>query len=126
MLPVPGKVERKESNLLACYRHMEHLWIRVEMSSLNRGKPQNKPRHRIVAKQISATTNFKIRSSTWPRIPKRKSFVVSIRKPMLESFEAHSKARTPVGKIAKLTKITVGSLRRKALRLGIGLVTSAN
>jgi len=46
---------------------------------------------------------------------------MNIRKPMLESFEAHFKARTPVGKIAKLTKRTVGSLRQKALRLGTGL-----
>jgi GTP:adenosylcobinamide-phosphate guanylyltransferase len=30
-------------------------------------------------------------------------------------------ARTPVDKIAKLTKRTVGSLRQKALKLGIGL-----
>jgi hypothetical protein len=34
---------------------------------------------------------------------------------------AHSKARTPVTKIAKLTKRSVGSLRQKALKLGIGL-----
>jgi len=31
------------------------------------------------------------------------------------------KARTPVEKIAKLTKRTVGSLRQKAMKLGIGL-----
>jgi hypothetical protein len=34
---------------------------------------------------------------------------------------AHSKAKTPVDKIAKLTKRSVGSLRQKALKLGIGL-----
>jgi len=39
----------------------------------------------------------------------------------VRELRAHSKARTPVGKIAKLTKRTVGSLRQKALRLGIGL-----
>lgn len=33
----------------------------------------------------------------------------------------HSKARTPVAKIAKLMKRSVGSLRQKALKLGIGL-----
>jgi hypothetical protein len=33
----------------------------------------------------------------------------------------HSKARTPVPKIAKLMKRSEGSLRQKALKLGIGL-----
>ncbi|TFW60145.1 hypothetical protein CT676_16000 [Bradyrhizobium sp. MOS001] len=35
--------------------------------------------------------------------------------------KAHSKARTPVVKIAKMTKRTAGALRQKALSLGIGL-----
>jgi hypothetical protein len=39
----------------------------------------------------------------------------------VKELRAHSKARTPVDKIAKLTKRTVGSLRQKALKLGIGL-----
>ena len=36
-------------------------------------------------------------------------------------LRAHSKARTPLAKIVKLTKRTEGSLRQKALKLGIGL-----
>jgi hypothetical protein len=39
----------------------------------------------------------------------------------VRELRAHSKARTPVAKIARLTKRTVGSLRQKALKLGIGL-----
>ena len=39
----------------------------------------------------------------------------------VKELRAHSKAKTPVDKIAKLTKRTVGSLRQKALKLGIGL-----
>ncbi|MCC8975355.1 hypothetical protein [Bradyrhizobium brasilense] len=39
----------------------------------------------------------------------------------VKELKAHSKARTPVTKISKLTKRTVGSLRQKALNLGIGL-----
>jgi hypothetical protein len=39
----------------------------------------------------------------------------------VKELRAHSKAKTPVDKIAKLTKRTVGSLRQKALRLGISL-----
>jgi hypothetical protein len=33
----------------------------------------------------------------------------------------HSKARTPVAKIAKLMKRTTGALRQQAQKLGIGL-----
>ena len=33
----------------------------------------------------------------------------------------HSKSRTPVSKIARLMKRSEGSLRQKALKLGIGL-----
>ena len=39
----------------------------------------------------------------------------------VKEMRAHSKARTPVAKIAKLTKRSVGSLRQKALKLGIRL-----
>jgi hypothetical protein len=39
----------------------------------------------------------------------------------VKELRAHSKARTPVAKISKLTKRTVGSLRQKALRLGISI-----
>jgi hypothetical protein len=36
-------------------------------------------------------------------------------------LKAHSKARTPVAKIARSMKRTVASLRNKAVALGIGL-----
>ena len=39
----------------------------------------------------------------------------------VKELRAHSKAKTPVEKIVKLTKRTAGSLRQKALKLGIGL-----
>jgi hypothetical protein len=38
-----------------------------------------------------------------------------------KELRAHSKAKTPVAKIVKLTKRTEGSLRQKALTLGIRL-----
>ena len=38
-----------------------------------------------------------------------------------KELRAHSKAKTPVSKIAKLTKRTEGALRQKAKMLGIGL-----
>jgi len=39
----------------------------------------------------------------------------------VKELRAHSKARTPVARIVKLTKRTEGSLRQKARALGIGL-----
>jgi hypothetical protein len=39
----------------------------------------------------------------------------------VKELRAHSKAKTPVVKIAKLTKRTIGSLRQKAGSLGISL-----
>jgi len=36
-------------------------------------------------------------------------------------LKQHSKARTPVSKISKQMKRSVGSLRQKALKLGFGL-----
>ncbi|WGR93049.1 hypothetical protein MTX26_24470 [Bradyrhizobium sp. ISRA443] len=39
----------------------------------------------------------------------------------VKELRAHSKAKTPVSKIAKLTKRTEGSLRQKAQKLGISL-----
>lgn len=48
-----------------------------------------------------------------------------VRKPYtkddVKALRAHSKAKTPVAKIAKMMKRTEGSLRQKALKLGIGL-----
>jgi hypothetical protein len=39
----------------------------------------------------------------------------------VKELRAHSKAKTPVAKISKLTKRTEGSLRQKARTLGLGL-----
>ena len=39
----------------------------------------------------------------------------------VRELRAHSKAKTPVAKIAKLTKRTEGALRQKAIKLGIRL-----
>ncbi|WP_234683981.1 hypothetical protein [Bradyrhizobium monzae] len=39
----------------------------------------------------------------------------------VKELKTHSKARTPVAKISKITKRTEGALRQKAIVLGIGL-----
>jgi hypothetical protein len=58
------------------------------------------------------------------KVPKRAKKTVVRReytKADVKELRAHSKAKTPVVKIAKLTKRSVGSLRQKALKLGIRL-----
>jgi hypothetical protein len=65
-----------------------------------------------MAKKTNKKTNTKA---------KRKIIRRAYSKADVKELRAHSKARTPVDKIAKLTKRTVGSLRQKALKLGIGL-----
>jgi hypothetical protein len=42
-------------------------------------------------------------------------------KEQLKEFRAHSRAKTPVARISKLTKRTPGALRQKALELGLPL-----
>ena len=39
----------------------------------------------------------------------------------IKELKVHSKARTPVTKISKMTKRYVSALRQKALNLGMGL-----
>ncbi|EFI53756.1 hypothetical protein [Afipia sp. 1NLS2] len=59
------------------------------------------------------------------RKSKKKAPKKSVRRPFtkddVKTLRVHSKARTPVAKIAKQMKRTEGSLRQKALKLGIGL-----
>jgi hypothetical protein len=52
--------------------------------------------------------------------PKRRSRI-EYTKDDVRELRAHSKARTPVTKIVKAMKRSAGSLRQKALRLGIRL-----
>ena len=39
----------------------------------------------------------------------------------VRELKAHSRSKTPVVKISKLTKRTVGALRQKALHMGLSL-----
>jgi hypothetical protein len=55
------------------------------------------------------------------RVTKKKLTRVRYTKDDVRNLKAHSKARTPIKKIAKAMKRTVGSLRQKAQKLGIGL-----
>jgi len=51
----------------------------------------------------------------------KKTKRVAWTKALHAELRKHSKARTPVAKISKLMKRTVGALRQQALKLGIGL-----
>ena len=59
---------------------------------------------------MAKATKKKIRprGAAWPRA-------------MHAELRKHSKARTPIAKISKQMKRTVGALRQQALKLGIGL-----
>jgi hypothetical protein len=76
----------------------------LELSAQNKGVEMAKK----AAKKSAKTTAKK-------RIP------VGYTKADVRELRAHSKARTPVRKIAKEMKRSEGSLRQKALALGIGL-----
>ena len=52
---------------------------------------------------------------------KVKRIKVAWTKAMQAELRRHSKARTPVAKISKQMKRTVGALRQQAFQLGIGL-----
>ncbi|RZN33862.1 hypothetical protein [Bradyrhizobium sp. Leo121] len=54
-------------------------------------------------------------------VTKKKTVRREYTKADVKELRAHSKAKTPVAKIAKLTKRSEGSLRQKALKLGIPL-----
>ena len=55
------------------------------------------------------------------RVDKKKKVVRRWASSDVKALKMHSKARTPVEKVAKATKRTVGALRVKASQLGIGL-----
>ena len=55
--------------------------------------------------------------ATRARTTKRKAWT----KANYAELRKHSKARTPVVKISKAMKRTIGALRQQALKLGIGL-----
>ena len=69
-----------------------------------------------LVKECHVAKNAK-KSTKKAKTPVRREYT----KADVKELRAHSKARTPVAKIAKLTKRSEGSLRQKALKLGIRL-----
>jgi hypothetical protein len=70
----------------------------------------------IVVEATSNQREIEMAKKTKKKIIRREYTKADVRE-----LRAHSKARTPLATIAKLTKRTEGSLRQKALKLGIGL-----
>jgi hypothetical protein len=66
-----------------------------------------------------------LKSAKAARTPKTAKSARRVIKPWTKddfrTLKAHSKSRTPVVKVSKVMKRTVGALRRKAGILGIGL-----
>jgi len=77
--------------------------------------------YRIMPKALKKTAkNSKIvKIATSVKSPRR--VVKPWTKEDVRTLKAHSKARTPVTKVSKVMKRTVGALRRRAGILGVGL-----
>ncbi|MCO5129930.1 MAG: hypothetical protein M9932_05120 [Xanthobacteraceae bacterium] len=76
------------------------------------------------AKTVKSSKTMKSAKAAKTRTAASKATKIARRpysKADIKELRAHSKARTPVAQIAKLTRRTVGSLRQKAMKLGIGL-----
>jgi hypothetical protein len=71
-------------------------------------------------KALKTAKNAKIVKAAKPAKSARRA-VKPWTKEDVRTLKAHSKARTPVTKVSKVMKRTVGALRRRAGILGLGL-----
>jgi hypothetical protein len=71
-------------------------------------------------KALKTVKNAKIVKAAKPAKSARRA-VKPWTKEDVRTLKAHSKARTPVTKVSKVMKRTVGALRRRAGILGLGL-----
>ena len=69
-----------------------------------------------VISQLKETSKETDLAKAKKRLPRKPYTTVDVK-----LLKHHSKARTPVTKISKQMKRSIGSLRQKALKLGIGL-----
>jgi hypothetical protein len=70
----------------------------------------------IVLEGPSKQMEIEVAKKTKKRIVRREYTKADVKE-----LRAHSKAKTPIATIVKLTKRTEGSLRQKALKIGISL-----
>jgi len=74
------------------------------------------PIETIVLEGPSIQTEIEVAKKAKKKIVRREYTKADVKE-----LRAHSKAKTPIAKIMKLTKRTEGSLRQKAIKLGIRL-----
>jgi hypothetical protein len=117
MLPVPAKSSETGAILLLISGHSEHLWILIKKCLQKTGLASACCETNLLCyNELRKNEELKLAKKSKKKIARREYSKADVRE-----LRAHSKARTSVDKIAKLTKRTVGSLRQKALKLGIGL-----
>jgi hypothetical protein len=119
---VPAKSSETRAILLLISGHTEHLWIQIKIVFVKARMSSKIARIELLRSKFrmlqppSKNQEQKLAKKSKKKIARREYSKADVRE-----LRAHSKARTPVDKIAKLTKRTVGALRQKALKLGIGL-----
>ena len=119
---MPAKSSETRAILLLILGHTEHLWIQIKIVFVKARGPQKRARIELLRSKFrmlqppSKNQEQKLAKKSKKKIARREYSKADVRE-----LRAHSKARTPVDKIAKLTKRTVGALRQKALKLGIRL-----
>ena len=119
---MPAKSSETRAILLLILGHTEHLWIQIKIVFVKARMSPKRARIELLRSKFrmlqppSKNQEQKLAKKSKKKIARREYSKADVRE-----LRAHSKARTPVDKIAKLTKRTVGALRQKALKLGIRL-----
>ena len=119
---MPAKSSETRAILLLILGHIEHLWIQIKIVFVKARMSSKRARIELLRSKFpmlqppSKNQEQKLAKKSKKKIARREYSKADVRE-----LRAHSKARTPVDKIAKLTKRTVGALRQKALKLGIRL-----
>jgi len=71
----------------------------------------------VISSRLETNLEIEVAKKAKKRTIVRKEYTASD----IKLLKTHSKAKTPVSKLTKLMKRSEGSLRQKALTLGIGL-----
>jgi len=111
---VPAKSSETRAILLLILGHTEHLWIQIKIVFVKARMSSKKELGSNCCEANSLCYN-PLPKSTAELAKKSKKKIArrEYSKADVRELRAHSKARTPVDKIAKLTKRTVGALRQK-------------
>ena len=120
---MPAKSSETRAILLLILGHAEHLWTQIKIGFV-KARTSSKTslasncceENFLCYNDPFQNQEYKLAKKSKKKIARREYSKADVRE-----LRAHSKARTPVDKIAKLTKRTVGALRQKALKLGIRL-----